>query len=520
MENVDVVVIGSGHNGLVSAFMLAEKGFRVLVLEKADLPGGASKSVEANGFVHDLYAMNIGLFLGSQFYEEYKEELLEHGFEPVVSDHPYASVFPDGTGLGIYQDREKTYQTLSAFSQGDADSWVRLNDYFDQTAPYFMPLMQMELPSFEAGKQFWKMYRHFKISGLLQLGSQLLQSPREFVDRWFTEKKMKSLIVPWGFHLDFAPDVSNGAVFPFLESVLNQRNGMAFSRGGIGQLMNSLIKGIEKRGGVVRTGADVDEILVEDGKAVGVKLTSGEIAYAKKAVIGNVTPTQLITRLLDQKKIDSSYVEKAKNYQYGPGTMMVHLELDSPLEWKAGEEYGDFAYIHIGPYVEDLSRTYTQSLNGVLPNSPLLVVGQPTTIDASRAPEGKHTLWIQVRALPASVKEDSLGEIAPGGWEDIKEAYAERVLDKLAHYAPNVREVLSHKIVLSPGDLEADNPNLVGGDSVSGSHHLHQNYAFRPVPGYSRYHTPIKNLYMVGAATWPGGGLNATSGYLLAHKLT
>ncbi|WP_345242317.1 NAD(P)/FAD-dependent oxidoreductase [Pontibacillus salipaludis] len=519
MENVDAIVIGSGHNGLISAFLLAEKGWRVLVLEKSETPGGASKSSTSNGFTHDLYAMNIGLFLGSDFYEEYKEELSENGFEPVVSDHPYASVFPDGTGIGVHQDREKTYQILSALSQEDADSWSRLNDYFDKTAPHFMPLMKMELPSFEAGKQFFKMYRHFKISGLLQLGSQLLQSPREFVDRWFTDKKVKSLIVPWGFHLDFAPDVSNGAVFPFLESVLNQRNGMAFSKGGIQQLINSLIKGIEKRGGVVRTGAEVDEILVENGKAVGVKLTSGEIAYAKKSIIGNITPTQLISRLLDPETLHSSFVEKAENYQYGPGTMMIHLELDAPLKWTAGQEYSEFAYIHIGPYVEDLSRTYTQSLNGTLPDSPLLVVGQPTTIDSSRSPKGKHTIWIQVRALPAEAVRDSLNEIEPGSWSEMKEAYTERVIDKLAHYAPNVREVLSNKVVLSPSDLEEDNPNLVGGDSVSGSHHLHQNYAFRPVAGYSNYHTPIKNLYMVGAATWPGGGLNGTSGYLLANKL-
>src|SRR5699024_2474252 len=139
-------------------------------------------------------------------------------------------------------------------------------------------------------------------------------------------------------------------------------------------------------------------------------------------------------------------------------------------------------------------------MNGELPDSPLLVVGQPETADTNRTPEGKYTLWIQVRALPSTVKKDSLGEILPANWDHLKEAIRERV-------------------VFSPIDLERDNTNLQGGDSVSGSHHLFQFYLFRPIAGYSRYQTPIKNLYQVGAATWPGGGLNATSGMLLGNKL-
>lgn len=518
----DAIVVGAGHNGLVSALRLADKkGWKVLVLEKSDRPGGASKSGEVTepDFTHDLFAMNIGLFMGSQFFQEYGDEMQEYGFKPVVNDKSYASVFPDGTGIRAYQNRKQMYKSIAYNSTHDTYAWKEMNDYFDKTSPHFMPLMQMELPSLKAGRQAFKAYNKLKMNGVIELGSQLLKTPREFVDYWFENEKVKSMIIPWGFHLDFAPDVSNGAVFPFLESILNQRNGMAFSKGGIQVMVDSIVKMIESRSGEVRTDTAVERIHVQDGKAQGVVLENGTRINAKKAVIGNVTPTQMVDQLIDRDELPGRYLKKADSYQYGPGTMMIHLSLDAPLQWRAGEAYSEFAYIHIGPYVEDLSRTYTQAMNGELPDSPLLVVGQPDTIDDSRSPEGKATLWIQVRALPSEVKSDSLNEIKPNDWGKIKETYADRVIDKLSQYAPNVKKVIRKRSVYSPIDLEKDNPNLVGGDSVSGSHHMFQNYVFRPLPSYSKYNTPIKQLYQVGAATWPGGGLNATSGLLLADKL-
>jgi len=517
----DTIVIGAGHNGLVSALRLADKGKKVLVLEKADRAGGAAKSGELTelGFIHDFYAMNIGLFLGSEFYQKYGEEMQQYGFEPVVNDYPYASVFPDGTGIGSHTNAEQMRNNIAAHSLTDVDGWNEMNDYFDKTSPEFMPLMQMELPSREALKQAYKAWRNLSYDGLIELGSQVLKTPREFLDYYFENDKVKAMFIPWGFHLDFAPDVSNGAVFPFLESILNQRNGMVISKGGIQVMIDSIVKMIEARGGEVRLNTQVTEVQVKKGKARGVILEDGTRIKAKHSVIGNVTPVQLVNKLIPRKELPEKYLKKADNYTHGPGTMMIHLSLDEPLDWRAGDVYKNYTYVHIGPYTEDLARTYTQAMNGELPDSPLLVVGQPETADASRTPEGKYTLWIQVRALPSTVKKDSLGEIAPAHWDHLKETYADRVIDKLAEYAPNVKETIRERVVFSPIDLERDNTNLQGGDSVSGSHHLFQFYLFRPIAGYSRYQTPIKNLYQVGAATWPGGGLNATSGMLLGNKL-
>ncbi len=149
----------------------------------------------------------------------------------------------------------------------------------------------------------------------------------------------------------------------------------------------------------------------------------------------------------------------------------------------------------------------------------MLVVGQPTAIDPSRAPAGKHVLWVQVRVLPAEIRGDAAGKIAARAWDEAKDAYAERVLDLIEAHAPGLRARVLARAVFSPLDLERENPNLIGGDSLSGSHHLDQNFFLRPVPGWSRYATPIRNLYLCGASTWPGGGTGAGSGFLLAKAL-
>jgi len=187
--------------------------------------------------------------------------------------------------------------------------------------------------------------------------------------------------------------------------------------------------------------------------------------------------------------------------------------------WSAGAELKNFAYVHLAPSLAAMATTYTQALAGLLPAEPALVVGQPTAIDPSRAPAGKHVLWVQVRVLPFHIRGDASGIISGSDWDAVKEIYADRVLDLIERYAPGLRASVLARAVLSPLDLERENPNLVGGDSLAGSHHLDQNFFFRPAFGWSRYRTPIGSLYMVGASTWPGAGTGAGSGFMLAKAL-
>jgi phytoene dehydrogenase-like protein len=199
---------------------------------------------------------------------------------------------------------------------------------------------------------------------------------------------------------------------------------------------------------------------------------------------------------------------QAAGFRYGPGVFVVHVALSRPLPWTAAEDLGRFSYVHLNARPEELARTYAECTAGKLPERPMMVVGQPSHADPSRAPAGHAVARIQVRAVPAALD-----------WDAIKESYADRVLEQLEAHAPGARALILGWRVVSPLDLERENPNLIGGDCVSGSHHFDQNYLRRPFPGWSRYRTPVGRLYMVGASTWPGGGVNAASGWLAAGEV-
>jgi len=258
--------------------------------------------------------------------------------------------------------------------------------------------------------------------------------------------------------------------------------------------------------------------MVDRGCARGVKTADGQTYYAKKAVLANVTPNQFV-ELVDEGELPETFVRGFKNYQFGPGTVMIHLTLDKPLVWEAADDLTSTAYVNIGPYMSDISTTYAQIMKNLIPSNPLLVVAQQTSIDPQRAPEGKHLMSIQVRSFPKNPIGDASGEIKMGSWDTMKEQICERAIDRIAQFAPTIRNIVRNRVVLSPADLEKDDPNLVGGDNVGGTHHIHQFFFFRPVSGWSRYKTPVKSLYLTGQSTWPGCGLNATSGHLAAMQM-
>ena len=521
MPDYDAIVIGGGHNGLVTALYLAHAGWKTLVLERNARLGGAVMSDEVTlpGFIHDLYSTNQNLFLNSAVFREFGDDLKRHGLRYRTSAKPYGNVFPGGKSLRVYQDAERTLELLRQHNARDAEGWKTLHDQFHLFAATLLPLLSTTLPSRNAAAILLSALRSAGLENLLEMAQIILSSTRELGEAYFVSEEARALVASWGMHIDFGPDVSGGAMFPFVESFGDMEAGISIVEGGASRMIDALAGLINENGGDIRTDAEVARILTEGDTAVGVELVSGERIAARRAVVANQTPTLLFQGLLRDHRFAPSFRRKVERYQYGPGTMMVHLALRDRLEWEAGEDLHEFAYIHVGPYVDDLARTYTSAISGYLPESPFLVVGQTTAVDPTRAPEGQHVLWIQVRMLPGRIQGDAAGQIEGRDWDAIKEAYADRVLDKLQAYAPNLRDVILDRAVFSPLDLERANPNLVGGDSVAGSHHLRQNFVFRPFPGWSTYEMPLDRLYMVGAATWPGAGINAGSGYFAAQRL-
>lgn len=521
-ETYDAIVIGGGHNGLTAALYLQKGGLKTLLLERnADL-GGAVRSAELTlpGFIHDTYSTNQNLFLSSTLYAEHKDDLARHGLTYAHAQDPFACVFPGGKALRVYGDKERTLAELRTHSAEDAEGWARLSDHFEKFERSLLPMYGVALPSAAAGVAAVKAARAVGLPELLKLTQIVASSTRELGYEFFATEETKALVAIWGMHLDFGPDIAGGAMFPFLETFSDQKHGMNLAKGGASHLPDAIAGFFQELGGTVRTGAPVAQILDEDGRATGVRLESGETIHARVAVMANLHPKVLFERLLKDAPLPDEFRRQVRGFKPGPGTMMIHLALKEAPKWAAGEELDGFAYVHIGPYIEDLQRTYTDAQNGTIPESPTLIVGQTTAVDPTRTPNGEAILWVQVRMMPGEVLGDRKGEIAPGSdWDEVKETIADRCLDKLEEYAPGVKDSIIGRCVLSPKDLEQDNPCLVGGDSIAGSHHLRQNFVFRPFPGHSNYRMPLDALFMCGASTWPGAGTNATSGYLAAQEV-
>ncbi len=518
MADYDAIIIGAGHNGLVCALYLARQAWRVLVLEQADEVGGGLRSgaLTLPGFCHDRYATNVGVFAASPVYRELKDDFDKAGVRLLQSDRVYASVGAR-RAVRVYTDAEATLGEIGSIDAADAEGWKRLTAFYRRIAPRFLPLFFVEFPS----REMWR-----RCAGMLAGGPQDAMRLAQLVcgtsgglaSRFFRSPELRGLIASWAYHLDFGPRTPGGATFGFVAAMSTHLNGMPIVAGGSGRISEALRAMIETAGGRVLTGAAVERVVVKGGRAVAVRTRTGE-EFSAERVIANVTTRNLFGRLLSPDDIAARFLRRTQAYRYAPGTFIMHLALDRMPEWRAADDLDRFSYVHLNGSEAEIDATYRTSLRGLLPERPLLVVSQTTPVDPSRAPAGKHVIRVHVRTAPAEIRGDAAGKIAARNWAEAKQAFAERVLDLLEEKAPNLRSCIIGQAILSPADIEAENPNFIGADCVSGSHHLSQNFFCRPLLGWSNYATPIAGLYMIGASTWPGGGINGGSGYLLARKL-
>lgn len=514
----DAVLIGAGHNTLAAALHLSAKGWRVGVFEQAATAGGAVKTGEYTlpGFRHDWAAMNLSLFAGSAFFKAYGTELGRHGCEFVPVDRPFSSSFPDGTWAGVSTVAGETVASFRRHSPRDAQVWEELTGRFGQEAPHLFSLLGSEMKFRALAYFMFKTLRVKGVAGTLDFARFLLSSPRAWLEGTFDHPHLRALLAAWGMHLDFAPDVAGGAMFPYLEGMAGQAFGMALGKGGADTIVRALTAAITARGGTVETGTPVARILRDGSRATGIELSDGRRITATRAVIAGTSPRGLRKLTGD---IAPDFDRAMDGFRHAPGTMMIHLALDALPDWRAGADLQRYAYVHLAPGLDQMARTYQQAQAGLLPDEPILVVGQPTVFDPSRAPEGKHVLWVQVRMAPGTITGDAKGEITATDWTQAAQPFADRALGILEQHAPGTRAKILAQRIVTPAELEAENPNLVGGDQVCGSHHLSQHFLFRPSRGHADGSTPVANLHLTGAAVWPGAGTGAGPGYLLARKL-
>jgi phytoene dehydrogenase-like protein len=289
-------------------------------------------------------------------------------------------------------------------------------------------------------------------------------------------------------------------------------------------LVDGLAGIVRDAGGEVRTGAEVERILVSGGKATAVRLAGGETIRAERAVVAGVTPTQLYGTLLGAGDVAAPVTRAADRFRYGRGAMQIHIAMSEPPDWYGDERLARTAIVHVTPGLDGVSRAVNEAERGLLPAEATIACGQPMAVDPSRAPDGSWIVWIQLQELPPGrVKGDAADELAVGDgtWtEELREAYADRITARLGRHIQNLERATLKRVVLSPADIAALNPNLVGGDIYGGSCALDQNFLFRPFAQAPGHKTAVDALWHVGASTHPGPGLGAGSGYLVYKELT
>lgn len=521
MNKYDFIIVGSGINSLVCAALLAKKGHKVIVLERNDRLGGCIRTEEITlpGFKHDVLSCWHPLFVTSPAYAALKDDLHNNGLEYLNTDTPTAALLPDNRFFILKRSREENIKNMQTLATGDGAAYTRAMQELEQTADLSFGLLGNELWSWSTLRLLLTEVYKNGLHGLAAYFGHSLQSCRAWLDKEFNAAEVKACIAPWVLHTGLGPESSVSAHMARLICFTLEQAGMPVVKGGSYQIVVAFQRVIEANGGVVCTNVDVNKILVRDNTAIGVSLLAGQEYFAAKAVICNVTPTQLYQRLLDAAHVPANIAEQTANYTYGRGDMQIHLALNEAPAWP-DPALNDVAMVHVTPGLDGVSRAVNEAERGLLPDTATICVGQPTVLDPSRAPDGKWILWLQLQELPRSIKGDAAAEIetpVDGCWnEQVREAYADRIVERLCRHIPNLKRAIIGRCVLSPVDLENMNINLVGGDPYSGAASLEQFLLWRPLRATKNHTTPVKRLYHIGASTHPGAGLGGVSGYLVA----
>lgn len=525
MEETDVVIVGSGINSLVCAAVLARRGKRVVVIERNAQPGGCIRSEELfPGYTHDVLSSWYPLFVGSPGYAELKDELHAHGLEFVQGEYSTGVVTPRGEAMAFRTDVADTARQFDALHAGDGAAFAAAaSRLFGADAALTFGLLGENPYGWKMLKLLWREWRVRGVDGLAAFVGGALENFRRWGTRELHADLARAAIAPWTLHTGLGPDDAGSALIGKLTFAAVVAGGMPVVKGGSANIVKAFRAVIERHGGVFLTGTDVERVLTENGRAVGVE-AGGKTWRAKQAVVCNVTPRQLYGRLLPEAP--APWRERAEAYQFGRGDMQIHFALSSAPDWCA-PELARVPLVHLTESMESVCMAVAQANNGLIPARPTIAIGQPTAVDPSRAPAGGAILWLQLQEMPARLVGDAAGEIdvpADGNWnEAVREQVADRVQRRLERVMPGLAAKIVGRRAYSPGDLQQLNCNLVGGDPYSGVCSPDQFFWLRPFAGVrgKRVHaTPYANLYQIGASTHPGPGLGGASGWMVANQLS
>jgi phytoene dehydrogenase-like protein len=518
----DAIVIGAGHNGLVTACYLARAGLRVLVLERRHVVGGACVTEETfPGF-----KVSTAAYVNSLFHTAIVRDLklAAYGYEVLARDPSSFTPLPDGRSLLMGPDADLTRKEIGKFSVRDAEHYPQYEAMLERVAAIVEPTLTMAPPDLvrprlgdlrtllTLGREFRRLG-----DGAGEAVEILSGAARPILDRWFESEELKGTLATDAIIGAMASPSMPGTAYVLFHHVMGESGGKrgvwGYVRGGMGGLTQALAAVARDLGTDIRCDAEVARILVREGRAAGVVLASGD-EFDAPLVASNADARVTFLRLLDRSALPEAFVADVERISYASASLKINVALAELPSFRAvpGTEPGPQhrGTIHICPDQDYIERAFDDAKYGRPSAKPVLECTIPSVVDPTVAPPGRHLMSMFVQYAPYELRE--------GSWDDRREAFADRCFDLLDEYAPNFKRSVLARQVLTPLDLERVF-NLTGGNIFQGAMTPGQLFAFRPVPGYARYRTPLRGLYLCGAAAHPGGGVMGTPGLNAAREI-
>lgn len=513
----DAIVIGGGHNGLVTAGYLARSGLKVAVLEKRNIVGGAAVTEEKwPGF-----KVSSLSYVNSLFRPEIVQELelKKYGYEMLPRSPSSFTPFPDGRHLMLGPDQKMNLEQISKFSKKDAENYPKYEAALTEIAEILEPLMTM-VPLNPSKMAFSDLATYgkfgFQNRGILkdrwhEIMRFMTGSATDLLNEWFESDELKSTLATDAVIGSNAGPSSPGTAYILFHHVMGECNGVrgvwGYMRGGMGGLTQSLAKSCQALGVDIFTDSGVERILVRDGKVEGVVAKGGR-EFMAKVIVSNADPNVTFNKLIEEKELPSEFLRNVRRISYDSASVKINVALSELPDFKAcpgvtaGPQHR--GTIHIAPTMQYLEEAYADSVAGRVSRNPILECSIPSAVDPTVAPEGKHVMNMFVQYGPYALKNGRT-------WEEEREAFGDRCIEVLSEYAPNIKGAILHREVLTPVDIEREY-HMTGGNLHHGRLTLDQMFNMRPVPGHADYRTPLEGLYLCGAGTHPGGGVMGTPG--------
>jgi phytoene dehydrogenase-like protein len=526
----NILIIGAGHNALVAAYYLGKGGLKPLVLERAAVVGGAAITEE---FHPKFKCSTLAHTAGPVLPEIARDlQLSKHGLEMIEPDPRVFAPAPDGRSISLYSDPAKSAESIAKLSKPDAESYVALHHALEKTGSVLHQLLALTPPSIDGAPSrgdAWKLLqtgRSFRKLGREQMFHILRWGPMavaDFVAEWAETDLLRATLAARGiFGTAMGPWSAGSTAVLLLRAAADAHPAgpSAFPRGGMGALTAAMAAAARAAGAEIRTGAEVQQILVKNGVATGVALANGEEISAK-AVVSGADPRRTYLKLVDSVHFEPAFVVKMRNYRSVGTLAKLNLALDGVPEFKALGHNGSGAErnrllagrIHIGPEIDYLERAFDASKYGEFSEHPYLDITIPTLSDASLAPSGKHVMSICAQFAPFKLKNGDWSRNAGRRGE-----LADTIINTLAAYVPKLPEMILGQQIITPLELE-EKYGLTGGHPYHGELALDQLFTMRPVLEWGRYRAPIQGLYLCGSGTHPGTGVTGASGANAAREI-